>query len=38
MNKVTLSGRLGRKCVCIEKCEKYCEIGARRMSQEVFPL
>jgi DNA modification methylase len=29
---------LGRKCVCIEREEKYCEIGARRMSQEVFDL
>ena len=29
---------LGRKCVCIEKEEKYCEIGAKRCSQEVFNL
>ncbi len=29
---------LGRKCVCIEREERYCEIGARRMSQEVFNL
>jgi DNA modification methylase len=29
---------LGRKCVCIEREEKYCEIGAKRMSQEVFAL
>lgn len=29
---------LGRKCVCIEMCEKYCEIGARRMQQEVLSL
>ena len=27
---------LGRKCVCIEMEEKYCEIGAKRCSQEVF--
>ena len=27
---------LGRKCVCIEMEEKYCEIGAKRMAQEVF--
>jgi len=27
---------LGRKCVCIEREEKYCEIGAERMRQEVF--
>jgi DNA modification methylase len=27
---------LGKKCVCIEKCEAYCEIGARRMAQQVF--
>ena len=27
---------LGRKCVCIEREERYCEIGAKRMSQEVF--
>ena len=29
---------LGRKCVCIEREEKYCEIGARRMQQEVLAL
>lgn len=29
---------LGRKCVAIEREEKYCEIGARRMSQEVLSL
>jgi site-specific DNA-methyltransferase (adenine-specific) len=29
---------LGRKCVCIEREERYCEIGAKRMSQEVFNL
>lgn len=27
---------LGRKCTMIEREEKYCEIAARRMSQEVF--
>lgn len=27
---------LGRKCVCIEREERYCEIGARRMQQEVM--
>jgi site-specific DNA-methyltransferase (adenine-specific) len=27
---------LGRKCVCIEREERYCEIGARRMQQEVL--
>ena len=27
---------LGRKCVCIEMEEKYCEIGAKRMGQEVL--
>ena len=27
---------LGRQCVCIELEEKYCEIGARRMQQEVL--
>jgi len=27
---------LERKCVCIEREEKYCEIGAERMRQEVF--
>ena len=27
---------LGRKCVCIEREERYCEIGAERMRQEVF--
>ena len=29
---------LGRKCICIEREERYCEIGAKRMAQEVFAL
>jgi len=29
---------LGRKCVMIEREERYCEIAARRMGQEVLPL
>ena len=29
---------LGRKAVLIEREEKYCEIAARRMGQEVLPL
>ena len=29
---------LGRKCVGIEREEKYCEIAARRMQQEVLKL
>jgi len=29
---------LNRKCVLIEKEEKYCEIAARRLSQGVLPL
>jgi DNA modification methylase len=29
---------LGRKCVMIELSEKYCEIAANRMKQEVFNL
>ena len=27
---------LNRKCICIELEEKYCEIGAKRMAQEVM--
>ena len=27
---------LGRKCVLVEREEKYCEIAAKRMAQEVF--
>lgn len=27
---------LGKKCVLIEREERYCEIAARRMAQEVF--
>lgn len=29
---------LGRKCVLIERDERYCEIAARRMGQEVLPF
>lgn len=29
---------LGRKCTMIEREERYCEITARRMQQEVFKL
>ena len=29
---------LGRKCVMIEREEKYCEIAARRMGQEILNL
>jgi DNA modification methylase len=29
---------LGRKCTMIEREEKYCEIAANRLSQEVFNL
>jgi DNA modification methylase len=29
---------LGRKCTMIEREERYCEIAARRMAQEVLPL
>lgn len=29
---------VGRKCVLIEREEKYCEVAANRMAQEVFAL
>lgn len=29
---------LGRKCVLIEREERYCDIAAKRMAQEVLPL
>lgn len=29
---------LGRKCVMIEREERYCEIAARRMGQETLPF
>ena len=29
---------LGKQCVLIEREERYCEIAARRLSQEVLPL
>ena len=30
--------RLGKSCVGIEREERYCEIAARRLSQEALPL
>jgi site-specific DNA-methyltransferase (adenine-specific) len=29
---------MGRKAVLIEREERYCEIAARRMAQDVLPL
>lgn len=29
---------MGIKCVMIERDERYCEMGAKRMAQEVFPF
>jgi DNA modification methylase len=29
---------LGKKAVLIEREERYCEIAARRLAQEVLPL
>jgi DNA modification methylase len=29
---------LGKRCVLIEREERYCEIAAKRMAQEVLPL
>ena len=29
---------LGKKCVLVEREERYCEIAARRLEQEVLPL
>jgi DNA modification methylase len=29
---------LGRKCVCVEREERYCEIAAKRCAQGVLPL
>lgn len=30
--------RLGRRCILIEREEKYCEIAARRLSQGALPM
>ena len=33
-----IAASLGRKCVCMEREERYCEIAAKRLSQEYFDL